>query len=264
MKAYLSKILFLIFVLTVSAQAQYQNDTTCVDPTGVEYYLGIDEFSYPVGGDFNYCFGVTNGSPDTLYWAFGYCNYNYDFWLTDEQTGDTIWVWSWDQGFFPMILNVSIPPDSSWIIEYTASFYSYTIGNVPPGNYLLLGRWIPGEPPYGLTPIWTPTLTLPVAIEELIVGNGGSNQPCDFLLYQNHPNPFNAETVIAFSLPRQSDINLSIYDIAGRLVKILAQGNFGPGPHEMSFDGKDISSGIYLYHLTTEDYAASKKMLLIK
>ncbi len=59
------------------------------------------------------------------------------------------------------------------------------------------------------------------------------------VLAQNHPNPFNPQTVITFSLPRAQDVRLRIYDISGRLVRTLVRGRLEAGSHEVTWKGRD-------------------------
>jgi hypothetical protein len=90
-----------------------------------------------------------------------------------------------------------------------------------------------------------------------------------FSLSQNIPNPFNPTTSIAFSLPERGDISLKIYDVSGALVRTLAEGSFDPGPHDVQWNGRDnagnsVSSGVYLYRLTTGKQSMTRKMVLLK
>ena len=93
--------------------------------------------------------------------------------------------------------------------------------------------------------------------------------PREYSLAQNYPNPFNPSTVIDFTLSKQSEIELTIYNMLGRRVKILAQGKHSAGEHRVVWDGTGmdhsrVASGIYLYRLTGEGFSEEKKMILIK
>ncbi len=101
----------------------------------------------------------------------------------------------------------------------------------------------------------------------LLSVNASSRVPTSYALLQNYPNPFNAGTVIQFSLKDQSDWNLSIYNIAGQVVRTFS-GN-GQGPVSVSWDGSSengasVASGMYFYRLTAKDFTATKKMVLMK
>ena len=91
-----------------------------------------------------------------------------------------------------------------------------------------------------------------------------STLPQQFTLDQNYPNPFNPFTTISFTLPETGKVNLSVFDISGRLVATLADGWRDAGTHEVTFDGSDLASGIYAYRLEAGEYMASGKMVLVK
>lgn len=88
--------------------------------------------------------------------------------------------------------------------------------------------------------------------------------PSDFVLKQNYPNPFNPSTTIEFTIKKESEVNLSIYDVLGRKVITLVKGNLQAGTHEVYFDGQSISSGTYFYSLRMENSEVVKKMTLTK
>ncbi len=85
----------------------------------------------------------------------------------------------------------------------------------------------------------------------------------------NYPNPFNPETKIEYSIPSESKIELSIYNIKGQKVKTLIKGTQQSGSYTIIWEGKDdngkpVGSGLYFYKLRTEDKVLTKKMLLLK
>jgi hypothetical protein len=83
-------------------------------------------------------------------------------------------------------------------------------------------------------------------------------------LLQNYPNPFNDETNIAYTLAEAGNVTLKVYDICGRLVVTLLEGYEDTGPHLVTWDATDVSSGVYFYKLTCGDYSATKKMNLLR
>ncbi len=88
-------------------------------------------------------------------------------------------------------------------------------------------------------------------------------------LYANHPNPFNPETAIGFHMPRAGEVSLRVYDIEGRLVRTLVEGEFGAGRHEALWNGKDgtgraVGSGMYMYELKAMGETLTRSMLLVK
>lgn len=103
----------------------------------------------------------------------------------------------------------------------------------------------------------------PVNLTSVSVENPGL--PSSFSLSQNYPNPFNPSTVINFSLPRAGNVTLKVYDLLGRNVATLVANEFlSAGAYNTKFDASGLSSGIYVYVLTTKDFTASKKMILMK
>jgi len=88
-------------------------------------------------------------------------------------------------------------------------------------------------------------------------------------LEQNAPNPVRAGTAIAFSLPKEDRVKLAIYDVAGRVVTTLADEVVGPGRHVMTWngtadDGRDLTSGVYFYRLTTSTGSHSKSLTFVR
>ncbi len=83
-------------------------------------------------------------------------------------------------------------------------------------------------------------------------------------LAQNYPNPFNATTNISFDLTVAGNVSLNVYDITGRLVVTLVDGQMDAGQHVVVWDASNVSSGVYFYKLTAGDYTATKKMNLLK
>ncbi len=90
------------------------------------------------------------------------------------------------------------------------------------------------------------------------------NIPKSFLLSQNYPNPFNPSTVINYQLPTNGQVALRIFDVLGREVRTLVNERQTAGSHSVIFDGTNLPSGVYFYQLRAGDYAATKKLLLLK
>ena len=93
--------------------------------------------------------------------------------------------------------------------------------------------------------------------------------PGEFALDQNYPNPFNSGTAIAFDLPQQEIVDLTVYTISGQKVATLVQGIRAAGYHQVFWDGRDeagavLASGVYLYRLQVGDQLKTRKMLLVR
>ena len=89
-------------------------------------------------------------------------------------------------------------------------------------------------------------------------------QPDVFQLYQNHPNPFNPETSVRFSVKEPCHVHLRVYDILGREVITLVDKQYRPGTYQVTFDAKDLPSGLYFYRIRMKDFHDVKKMLLLE
>ncbi len=99
------------------------------------------------------------------------------------------------------------------------------------------------------------------------VNNGSNSIPEGFVLQQNYPNPFNGGTVIKYSIPHTGYVSLIIYDITGKEVKVLVSGNITAGEHTAIIRDNDfarLSSGVYLYKLTTKEFSSTRKLVVLK
>ncbi len=87
--------------------------------------------------------------------------------------------------------------------------------------------------------------------------------PSSFIL-SAYPNPFNATTQIRFDVPRSSLVQVRIYDLQGRLVDELASRMFDAGTHTLNYDASAHASGMYVVRMTSGDFSAAQKVLLLK
>jgi len=99
-----------------------------------------------------------------------------------------------------------------------------------------------------------------VSVEEIY----GSNIPQEYFLSQNYPNPFNPITTIVFSIPEEGSVSLVIYDVLGNEVATLVDEYKPAGTYEITWNAKNLPSGVYFYHLKTESFFQTKKMILMK
>ncbi len=103
--------------------------------------------------------------------------------------------------------------------------------------------------------------------DSTMVGIGDDKEPevpIRFGLSQNYPNPFNAVTVIRYSLPKPSDVIITIYDILGRKVETLFDAEQPAGYHQIIWDASDHPSGMYFYRIQAGDFHESRSCLLLK
>jgi hypothetical protein len=91
-----------------------------------------------------------------------------------------------------------------------------------------------------------------------------SNLPSDYSLSQNHPNPFNATTIINYVFPLDSYVKLEVYNTLGQKVATLVDSRQQAGYKSVVWDASAVSSGIYFYRLVAGDYTENKRMMLVK
>jgi hypothetical protein len=97
------------------------------------------------------------------------------------------------------------------------------------------------------------------------LSNGEESElPNQYFLSQNYPNPFNPSTVINFQLPENTRVSLRVFDMLGREVAMLVNGQVEAGYHSVNFDAGNLASGVYIYRLEAVNNVYTKKMTLIK
>ena len=88
--------------------------------------------------------------------------------------------------------------------------------------------------------------------------------PVKFSLTQNFPNPFNPQTVISYSLDKTADVRLEVFDLLGRKVQTLVNGEMDAGNHDVIWKGTDQGAGVYFYRLSADGRSETRKMVLLK
>ena len=117
----------------------------------------------------------------------------------------------------------------------------------------------------------------PISTEDVYIFTPSSNTfrkssaniPYTYELSQNYPNPFNPITNIKYSIPKNSIVSLTIYDILGRQIIQLIDKEISAGAHNILWDGKNntgefVSTGIYYYKLEADNFVKTRKMILLK
>jgi hypothetical protein len=104
---------------------------------------------------------------------------------------------------------------------------------------------------------------------EVEISYESARMPDDYNLSQNYPNPFNPTTLIKFSVPKDDFVIIKVYDIIGKEIATLFSGYTKAGVHTLSWNGidkngKQVSSGSYIYQMTAGEFNQSKKMIYIK
>lgn len=159
---------------------------------------------------------------------------------------------------------------------FTTSTGTYTIVDLAPGTYTVSTE-APGydsgsstaSPTYDASGNPQPANASYSVNSLTSVGGNGGLQPSGYALEQNYPNPFNPSTQIVFSIPQDQHVAIDVYNILGQKVATLVNSNLTAGVHEVTWSGKDDNgiaapSGVYLYRISTANFTAVKKMLLLK
>lgn len=132
--------------------------------------------------------------------------------------------------------------------DETTAAYRGAEGNYPAGDL----NWYPE-----LKAAW---------IESPLVNDVVRTSPVasDFTLEQNYPNPFNPATKIVYSIAKESKVSLEVFNILGQKVATLVNATQAVGQYDVNFNASELSTGIYIYRLSTGDFVSTKKMMLIK
>jgi aminopeptidase N len=116
------------------------------------------------------------------------------------------------------------------------------------------------------TVVFDPNNMIVIKTASLVL-NTNENQsvtPNNFELHQNEPNPFNPVTNITYDVPKNALVKLVVYDLLGKEINTLVNENKTAGRYNVSFNGMNLPSGVYMYRLESGDFKQVKKMLLIK
>ena len=158
---------------------------------------------------------------------------------------------------------------------------SYAIAGAAPGNYTLFvdapgfssSSSMAAKPSYGTDAKGAAQGALGVDFSlSTVVTSVEETQPLvpsGYALEQNYPNPFNPTTQILFSLPNTERVTLTIYNLLGQKMAMLADGLMAAGSHVVTWNGRDsrgvqLPSGVYFYRLESPSFTAARRMLMLK
>ncbi len=185
---------------------------------------------------------------------------------------------------FPMLSRISISPDSAMIKpnqtqQFTAAGYDsvgsevavFALWEATGGTIDQTGLFTAGSDTgyFQVTAEDTLSRIYQTAVVHIksITAVDLSNKPKlprKFALGQNYPNPFNPETTIEFSVKEKCSVKLKIFDITGREVATLVNTNFETGFYRVTFDARNLATGVYLYRIQMKDFVDVKKMVLLE
>ena len=191
--------------------------------------------------------------PQNYYAECGTAGYHNDYvheWLVRDMVngpaGELLKSASWTQG---------TTAQKTW--NYTVN-NSWVASNVKVAVFAYLGNGssinTSGSP---VVQTWKESI-IPTGVGE------PSKIPASYSLSQNYPNPFNPTTNIKFSIPKDGNASLKIYDIVGNEVATYLEGFVKAGEYNALIDASNWASGVYFYKLTTSEFTDTKKMTLVK
>ena len=159
-----------------------------------------------------------------------------------------------------------------WNIERSAYDIYWNMCNkwVPNTSYGLLGKWhldgnlIDSVSGYNGTAVGSVTFDTTISCILSGIKNIQNGIPDKYQLEQNYPNPFNPSTTIKFSIPKDSYVELKIYDVSGKEVSSLISDPYKAGTYQVDFNASNFTSGVYFYKIVAGNFSMTKKMILIK
>jgi hypothetical protein len=158
---------------------------------------------------------------------------------------NNIFTGTWD-GIF-----LSTDNGSSWNAVNNGLTDLYVRALAISGNNIFAGTAISG--------VWRRPISEMIAVEE-----NKDNLPTEFVLEQNYPNPFNPSTTFRYSIPNESKVIIKVYDILGKEIEALVSEEKPAGTYELTWNAKNLPSGIYFYRIQAGSFIDTKKMILVK
>jgi hypothetical protein len=154
-------------------------------------------------------------------------------------------------GFFPGGVSLSTNGGSDWnyINEGLKNIYIYSLAIDSVNIYAGTSNGVWARP---LSDILEST------------SNRKDQIPSTFLLSQNYPNPFNPSTTINYSIPKQSNVLIKVYDVLGKQITTLINKNEPAGNYSVEFNANKLTSGVYFYMMQAGDFIQTKKSILLK
>ena len=193
-------------------------------------------------------------------------------------TNDVVEIWdvylTLGEGYY-FLLNIQGSADlgmalfkSNGETYYAGKSSSVAASDNPGGNYdEAFIYYAPTSDWYGLV-VWSndgSSVDYYIEIDDYSPVEGDrQNVPSDFALLDNYPNPFNAQTMFQYALPTATHVTIEIYDLLGRKIKTLIDGDQRAGYHQLTWNASDQASGIYFYQIHACEFTKTKKMTLLK
>jgi len=149
-------------------------------------------------------------------------------------------------------------PNGNKLTSYPDSLnVRVTVNNVTPGAYTLT---VTAKGPNG-TPVHQRTVSITVSGATSIENQGTLTS---YRLEQNYPNPFNPVTKIGYSVAKQSNVKITVFNILGKEITAFTSENQAPGNYNVIFDASNLTTGVYYYKIEAGEFSDVKKMILMK
>jgi hypothetical protein len=136
------------------------------------------------------------------------------------------------------------------------------------GNTYLTGRrrtYSTTPPPFSVQGQDAYVYNFGVSFGASSINNTGNQIIKEYKLEQNYPNPFNPTSIIRFQIKDLRFVTIKVYDVMGKEIATMVNGKYSPGIYEVTFDGENLSSGMYYYVLYADGVRMdAKKMTLVK
>mgnify|MGYP005725908777 CR=1 FL=1 len=176
-----------------------------------------------------------------------------------------VWVSETDNNidsFTDEIAYFRVPPGTGNYAEFSFDLSAYEAEDI----YIAINYYHTQGGESGATSnhVWVDHFVLEGLLVSDIEDNENPTIVSEFNLEQNYPNPFNPETNIRYSLPKSAPVTLRVFNILGQQVALLVNQQQTAGAYTVTFDGRDLSSGVYFYQLEAGDFRQVKKMLLAR
>jgi len=246
-------VIIIIVFLPLFLYAEYENDNSIIIDS-VKYYMATDKLTYLPGDSVHMCYRVTNYKSSTVVLAFP-STQEFDFYVTQDTIG--IWMWSWGKPFFYIVWFLNLYPEDSFEATCSWNMTNYYGNPIPDGDYEVTGFLASYN-----------NLPLSVDIEYLPAGTDEPSMPTENPTIVSSPNPFTSSTNISFSIPHNSNVNISVYNLKGQKVKSLTNDRYGKGNYTLLWNARDqngeqVSPGVYFYKLATDGELVEVKKCLI-
>ena len=192
--------------------------------------------------------------------------YYYQFWTYNVETGETDSLFNFISGTVPLVYSWSTD-NSKIVIGNLWAWGAFALGTLSIYDAYL-------DSLTGISEDQRFPLQNPIAPIFTFGGNGilsiqSESIPLQYILRQNYPNPFNPITSLRYDLPEDGLVNITIYDMMGRIVKTLVNSSQTAGYKSVQWNATNdrnepVSAGLYLYTIQAGDFRQTKKMILLK